>query len=92
MLAVISWGRTAHELTQSQVVSFCVDGSTVCVIDCDRTGMCRMQLCGWPWRLEDLQSGEDGLLLPYAWLYETLNDEHSRWQAYDGISLVTAAS
>ena len=54
--------------------------------------MCRMQLCGWPWRLEDLQSGDDGLLLPYAWLYETLNDEHSSWQAYDGISLVTAAS
>ena len=32
------------------------------------------------------------MLLPYAWLYETLDDEHSSWQAYDGISLVTNVS
>ena len=32
------------------------------------------------------------MLLPYAWLYETLDDEHSSWQAYDWISLVTNVS
>ena len=55
--------------------------------------MCRMQLCNWPWAcLQDLQCRGDAVLLPYAWLYEILNDEHSCCQAYDGISLVTAAS
>ena len=63
----------------------------ICVRDSESTGRCRMQLCYWQWRLQDLQSGDDGLL-PYAWLYETLNDERSSWQAYDGISLITTAS
>ena len=67
----------------------------VCVIDSEMTGMCRSQLCGWLWHLEDLQSRTSRhavVLLPYAWLYETLDNEHSSWQAYDGISLVTAES
>ena len=67
----------------------------VCVIDSEMTGMCRSQLCGWPWHTENLQSRTSMhavLLLPYAWLYEILDNEHSSWQAYDGISLATAAS
>ena len=87
-----NWGRSRLQLIQSQV-RHCVVGSIVCVLDSERTGMCRRQLCNWPCAcLEDLQCRGDAVLLPYAWLYETLNDEHSSCQAYDGISLVTAAS
>ena len=65
------------------------------VIGSEMTGMSRSQLCGWPWHTENLQSRTSMhavLLLPYAWLYEILDNEHSSWQAYDGIFLATAAS
>ena len=62
-----------------------------CVIDSEMTGMCSSRLCGCMWHLENLQSRQ-AVMLPYAWLYETLDDEHSSWQAYDGISLVTNVS
>ena len=63
-----------------------------CVTDSEMTGMCSSRLCGCMWHLENLQSRQAVMLLPYAWLYETLDDEHSSWQAYDGISLVTNVS
>ena len=66
--------------------------SMFCVIDSEMTGMCSSRLCGCMWHLENLQSRQAVMLLPYAWLYETLDDEHSSWQAYDGISLVTNVS
>ena len=66
--------------------------SMFCVIDSEMTGMCSSRLCGRMWHVEDLQSRQVAMLLPYTRLYETLNDEHSSWQAYDWISLVTNVS
>ena len=62
------------------------------VLDSDMTGMWSSRLRGCMWHLENLQSRQAVMLLPYAWLYETLDDEHSSWQAYDWISLVTNVS
>ena len=73
--------------------------SMFCVIDSEMTGLCSSRqcgcisrLCGCMWHVEDLQSRQVAKLLPYTRLYETLNDEHSSWQAYDWISLVTNVS
>ena len=63
-----------------------------CVLGSDMTGMWSSRLFGCMRHIENLQSRQDVMLLPYAWLYETLDDEHSSWQAYDGISLVTNVS
>ena len=60
-----------------------------CVIDSEMTGLCSSRLCGCMWHVEDLKSRQVVMLLPYTRLYETLNDEHSSWQAYGAIYLAT---